>query len=114
MVLVFWLVILFLDGALSSQKVLVVEVPNSENTLVSWLTEESLQEKNIYRDTDSVVHAIAPDQKVSEMIEETVHQQLGSSEVFKDLNVLEYLYNKNKNTELLQPMIKIFTTLSVW
>lgn len=108
MVLVFWLVILFLDGALSSQKILVAEVPNSENTLVSWLTEELLQEKNIYRDTDSVVHAIAPDQKVSEMIEETVHQQLGSSEVFKDLNVLEYLYNKNKNTELLQPMIEKF------
>lgn len=105
MVLVFWLVILFLDGALSSQKTVAVETSIIEETGSSSLLEEpqaSQEEEGV------IVHAIAPDQEVSEMVTETVHQQLGNSEVFKDLNVLEYLYGKNKNTELLQPMIEKF------
>jgi hypothetical protein len=72
----------------------------SEETGISSTIEEEQEE--------GAIHAIGPDQDVSDMVTEIVHQQLGSSEVFKDLNVLEYLYDKNKNTELLQPMIEKF------
>lgn len=42
------------------------------------------------------------------MVNQSLHQELGSSEVFQDLHVLEYLYTKNKNPELLQPLVEKF------
>lgn len=52
--------------------------------------------------------AFAPQQKdVQTMITDTI-QQVESSETFKDLNVLEYVYRNNKNSELLLPMIEKF------
>jgi len=38
-----------------------------------------------------------------------MQKMLGNSQVFQDLSVLEYLYTKNKNPELLQPLVEKFT-----
>ena len=93
-----------MDGALTSQKTVVVEASVAEETGISSMIEDAQKEQVV----EAIVHASAPEQEVNAMVTETVHQQLGNSEVFKDLNVLEYLYNKNKNVELLQPMIEKF------
>jgi hypothetical protein len=45
---------------------------------------------------------------VNSLISGAVHQGLGNSEIFQDLSVLEYLYTKNKNPELLQPLVEKF------
>ena len=42
------------------------------------------------------------------MISGAIHQSLGNSQIFQDLNVLEYLYTKNKTPELLQPLVEKF------
>ena len=55
-----------------------------------------------------VTHTVAPVEEVNEMVTQTVHQELGNSEIFQDLHVLEYLYTKNKNPELLQPLVEKF------
>lgn len=42
------------------------------------------------------------------MVSDVVHQELGNSQIFQDLHVLEYLYTKNKNPELLQSLVEKF------
>lgn len=95
MILVFWLVILFLDGRFS------VHDSSDQESLVSSsvTTESSLEEST---------HTVASIGEVNEMVNQSLHQELGSSEVFQDLHVLEYLYIKNKNPELLQPLVEKF------
>jgi hypothetical protein len=96
MILVFRLVILFLDGAFSSGHF------SQQTNIIP--TETVVLQESI---TDTT-HTVAPVQEVTEMVSEVVHQELGNSEIFQDLHVLEYLYTKNKNPELLQPLVKKF------
>lgn len=42
------------------------------------------------------------------MISGIIHQNLDTAQNFQDLHLLEYLYTKNKNSELLQPLIEKF------
>jgi len=86
MFLCFWLVILFLDGAFSGQK------KSAELPLSPLLSSET--------GTASSELTIG-----SGMMQ----KMLGNSQVFQDLSVLEYLYTKNKNPELLQPLVEKFT-----
>lgn len=96
MILCFWLIILFLDGSFSYKHISQSEeiVPVSTVTLQAPLEEAT--------------HTVAPVQEVTEMVDEVVHQELGNSQIFQDLNVLEYLYTKNKNSDLLQPLVEKF------
>lgn len=57
---------------------------------------------------EEVTHTVAPVQEVNEMMTQSIHQELGNSQIFQDLHVLEYLYTKNKNPELLQPLVEKF------
>ena len=95
MILCFWLVILFLDGTFSSR------LPIQEEIIPVAVT--SFQET-----ADEATHTVAPVSEVTAMISGVVHQSLGNSEIFQDLHVLEYLYTKNKNPELLQPLVEKF------
>ncbi len=45
---------------------------------------------------------------MTKMVSDVVHQELGNSQIFQDLHVLEYLYTKNKNPELLQSLVEKF------
>lgn len=45
---------------------------------------------------------------MTNMVSDVVHQELGNSQIFQDLHVLEYLYTKNKNPELLQSLVEKF------
>lgn len=45
---------------------------------------------------------------IPSMVSGVVHQSMANSQIFQDLNVLEYLYIKNKNVELLQPLVEKF------
>ena len=90
MLLCFWLVILFLDGAFSNRPAEVEIVPNIS----------SLQE--------TITSTPTPVPEVTTMVADVVHQSLGNSQIFQDLHVLEYLYIKNKNPELLQPLVEKF------
>ncbi|MEI7919733.1 MAG: hypothetical protein WCH65_06175 [bacterium] len=38
-----------------------------------------------------------------------IQKMMGNSQTFQDLSVLEYLYTKNKNPELLQPLVEKFS-----
>jgi len=96
MILVFRLVILFLDGTFSSQ-------PSFQSQDIVPIETVALEPP-----VEEVTHMVAPIQEVTEMVNEVVHQELGNSEIFQDLNVLEYLYTKNKNPELLQPLVEKF------
>ncbi|MFA7298720.1 MAG: hypothetical protein WC010_03690 [Candidatus Absconditabacterales bacterium] len=97
MILCFWLVILFLDGTFSYHRVAVKDIITPDPIILS-------QEPVV----DTVIHTVAPVNEVTTMVSEVVHQSLGNSEIFQDLNVLEYLYTKNKNPELLKPLIEKF------
>jgi len=96
MILCFRLVILFLDGTFSQQQF------KTQETVVPTAT-TSLQEP-----AETPMHTVAPITDVTTMISGAVHQTLGNSEIFQDLNVLEYLYTKNKNPDLLQPLVEKF------
>jgi hypothetical protein len=96
MILCFWLVILFLDGAFSYHRVAVQDIITPDPIVLS-------QEL-----TDVSTHTVAPVSEVVAMVSGVVHQSLGNSQIFQDLNVLEYLYTKNKNPELLQPLVEKF------
>jgi len=90
MLLCFWLIILFLDGAFSHKPVeteIVPNIPSAQETLAA---------------------TPAPVTEVTTMVDSVVHQSLGNSQIFQDLHVLEYLYIKNKNPELLQPLVEKF------
>ena len=67
----------------------------------------TLQESPVVVDQTSG-HTVAAIETVNTMLTKSIHQELGSSEIFKDLNVLEYLYTKNKNPDLLQPLVEKF------
>lgn len=95
MVLCFWLVILFLDGAFSSTKTFSASL-DAADTLVLASSWQTIEESS------------PATSSVTEMVSGVVHQSLGNSELFQDLNVLEYLYTKNKNPELLQPLVEKF------
>lgn len=96
MILVFWIVILFLDGTFSSQSSFQHKDTSSTETVTM---EEPVQNQT---------HTVASIGEVNEMVNQSLHQEFGSSEVFQDLHVLEYLYTKNKNPELLQPLVEKF------
>ena len=96
MVLCFRLVILFLDGSFSYRHFF-------SQQEVSTIDTVSLQEP-----ADAPAHTVAPVEEVSEMVSGAIHQWAWNSEIFQDLNVLEYLYTKNKNPELLQPLVEKF------
>jgi hypothetical protein len=90
MLLCFWLIILFLDGAFSDKPAdteIVPNIPSAQETLAA---------------------TPAPVTEVTTMVDTVVHQSLGNSQIFQDLHVLEYLYTKNKNPELLQPLVEKF------
>lgn len=57
---------------------------------------------------DDVAHTVTPITEVATMVSGALHQSAGNSEIFQDLNVLEYLYTKNKNPDLLQPLVEKF------
>lgn len=42
------------------------------------------------------------------MISGVIHQRVDTAQNFQDLHLLEYLYTKNKNPELLQPLVEKF------
>ncbi len=96
MLLCFWLIILFLDGVFSSTDIdLQANVSSPASlSLEVWTTLSN--------------HTVAPVAEVNSLISGAVHQGLGNSEIFQDLSVLEYLYTKNKNPELLQPLVEKF------
>ena len=96
MILCFWLVIVFLDGSFSYHRGTL-----QEDVVATPIT--SLQEPD-----PTSTHTVAPVSEVTAMVSGVVHQSLGNSEIFQDLNVLEYLYTKNKNPELLQPLVEKF------
>jgi len=102
MILVFWLVILFLDWVFSSHSLNIQTVSVPVETLSS-----TLQQPKLAIDQMSG-HTLASMEQVNTMLTESIHQELGGSEIFKDLNVLEYLYIKNKNPDLLQPLVEQF------
>lgn len=102
MILVFWLVILFLDGAFSSRPVDMKAISVPVKTISS-----TFQEPTVGVDQDSG-HTVAPIAAMNTILTESIHQELGNSQIFKDLNVLEYLYTKNKNPDLLQPLVEKF------
>ena len=79
MFLCFWLVILFLDGAFSSKDVSVQET-------ISSSTSASLQAL-----AEASGTSLAPVSQVATMVSGVIHQSLGNSQIFQDLNVLEYL-----------------------
>lgn len=93
MILCFWLVIIFLDGTFSYH-------PLSSSSVVVLPTSASLNE------ITGTSFAPPSEDTVATMVSGVVHQSLGNSEIFQDLNVLEYLYTKNKNPELLQPLVE--------
>ena len=95
MILCFRLVILFLDGAFSQR------LPVQEEVIPAPIV--SSQEP-----TDDSSHTVAPVTEINTMISGAIHQPLWNSEIFQDLHVLEYLYTKNKNPELLQPLVEKF------
>jgi hypothetical protein len=102
MILCFRLVILFLDGIFSYQHLFaqkdIIQTPIA-----------SLQEPaNAPATAGEPIHTVAPITATNEMVSGAVHQTLGNSQIFQDLNVLEYLYTKNKNPELLQPLVEKF------
>lgn len=96
MLLVFRLVMLFLDGTFSDHR-------------TSSAQENPTSASAVLQPTDQeITHTVALIGEVNEMVTQTVHQELGNSEIFQDLHVLEYLYTKNKNPELLQPLVEKF------
>ncbi len=101
MIFAFWLAILFLDGAFSSSSS-ASPLPISDASLTASLTESSTSLGVSSGDNAE------PITQVQAMVSDTIRQQLWNSEIFKDLNVLEYLYEKNKNADLLQPMVEKF------
>ena len=95
MVLCFRLVILFLDGSFSAG-----HIANQEDIVPEAIL--STQETAVLSDGAEM------SDEVTVMVSDVVHQNLGNSQIFQDLNVLEYLYTKNKNPELLQPLVEKF------
>ncbi len=93
MIFCFWLIILFLDGTFSHRTI-------QENSLSPALSSQELLATSS-RTGNSVT-------EVNTMVSGAIHQSLGNSEVFQDLHVLEYLYTKNKNPELLPPLVEKF------
>lgn len=96
MVLCFRLIILFLDGVFSYQHLFAQEE-------VLPVASVSLQEPVVVSN-----HTVAPVAEVTSLISGVIHESLGNSKIFQDLTVLEYLYTKNKNPELLQPLVEKF------
>ncbi len=95
MILCFRLVILFMDDAFSAVPQHVQQRPTPEASS----SDDSLT-------VQQPAFSSSPD--VATMVSGVVHQQLGNSQIFQDLHVLEYLYTKNKNPELLQPLVEKF------
>lgn len=96
MILVFRLVILFLDGTFSHYH---LSQSHDTTPMTSSMMQPTLQE---------TTHTVTPMEEMTDMVSGVVHQSLGNSEIFQDLHVLEYLYTKNKNPELLQPLVEKF------
>lgn len=97
MILSFWLVILFLDGTFSSQHFF------AQTQLAPIYSSSSLPlPAKISTTTTSSVKEIAT------MVSGAIHQDIWNAAIFQDLTVLEYLYIKNKNPDLLQPLVEKF------
>ena len=104
MFLCFWLVILFLDGVfsykhLSVQTSIVPQTISSSSPTLS----PSLQQATTLSDYTPTSGVSVPS-----MMSGVIHQDVGNSQIFQDLHVLEYLYTKNKNPDLLQPLVEKF------
>lgn len=97
MVLCFRLIIIFLDGVFSYKHLL---TPQTENSPIASVS--------LPIPTEDTTHIVVPVSEVASLVSGVVHESLGNSEIFQDLNVLEYLYTKNKNPELLQPLVEKF------
>ena len=94
MLLCFWLVILFLDWSFSYTQLV---HPQIASLVSSWKASSSV-----------LTPSIAPVNTVAPMVSGAIRQWLENSQTFQDLHVLEYLYSKNKNPELLQPLVEKF------
>ena len=104
MLLCFRLVILFLDGMFSDyQKIDADTISQAPSSL-----EEQLTESENAGVSETPVAPVVPQPEVEQMVSTAVHQGVANPEVFQNLNVLEYLYTKNKTPELLQPLVEKF------
>jgi len=104
MVLVFWLVLLFLDGALSSR----IPYQGSTSSLSSLVSLEDVLLEGEEEENEILSHAVASAIDVDTMVQETLHHHVWNAEAFNDLGMLEYLYTQHKNPDLLHPMIEKF------
>lgn len=93
-----------MDGALSARS-FVQESETSQQTIASEMSEDSISAPV---ETIETSHTVAPFEVIQDMVQDVMQEPLKNSENFKDLNVLEYLYAKNNNTDLLSPMIEKF------
>ena len=92
MMLCFWLAFVFLDGTFSHQQFTApVSVPTS-------LVSAPVLQPQAQALTSSV-------QTLPALVTQTLHS---NSAIFQDLKVLEYLYQKNKNPDLLQSLVEKF------
>ena len=91
MLLCFWLVILFSDRLFS---------PSSSSPEISSMSGA------VFMLSDTGV--LSNSWQLDAMISGIIHQNLDTAQNFQDLHLLEYLYTKNKNSELLQPLIEKF------
>lgn len=95
MMLCFWLMLLFLDGRFSY-----IHIDDQADIIPQDI---------LFTQENSVLSSgISMTTSMTAMVSGVVHQSLGNSQIFQDLNVLEYLYIKNKNPELLQPLVEKF------
>ncbi len=99
MFLSFWLIILFMDAIFSYRNV------SQANPNVTASASPSSQTLQL---SPHAVSSVTSIDSVSSMVSWAIHQNFGNSEVFQDLDVLEYLYTKNKNPDLLQPLAERF------
>lgn len=95
MMLCFWLVLLFLDGRFSYTHI------NNQDAIVP-------QDILSAQESAALSSGVSMATSMTTMVSGVVHQSLGNSQIFQDLNVLEYLYIKNKNPQLLQPLVEKF------
>ena len=96
MILCFRLIILFLDGVFSYDRL------HPKTPVIPISTPVTSEKIDVSSGT------ISPVDDTTSIVSGTIHQYLWNSQVFQDLNVLEYLYTKNKNPELLQPLVEKF------
>ncbi len=109
MLLCFWLVIVFLDGVFSNQQFTAM-IYSPTSTLAV------LEAPVVQEDILTPLHSVAPILSEAQILTSSIQTMPAllvprlhtDSAIFQDLKVLEYLYQKNKNADLLQPLIEKF------